>query len=168
MVTLVMVVASAVSRKANSALQSRNNAHASTIDNTQETVSAFRREIHRLVKLIAPDVDKLVQNAQDPSQDAALAGLLAVKAYRLTPYGPDDPAHPGVYNALWFALNRLDANAARALIEPVPKQKGKVGTTRSALIKQKICGLVTRGFTQPEWTKFLPADAPYTAKSPCA
>ena len=97
-------------------------------------------------------------------------GLLAVKAYKLTPFGRDDPAHPGVYNALWFALNRLDANAARALIEPVTKPSGKVGTTRSVLIKQKICGLVTRGLTQDEWKLYLPARARYTAKSsqPCA
>jgi len=157
-----------VRRKANDTLQSRNDANVDAITTTQETVFAFRGEVSRLVKLIAPAVDKLVQAAQDPAQDAPLAGLLAVEAYRLTPFGRDDAAHPGVYNALWFALSRLDANAARALIEPVAKPSGKVGTTRSVLIKRKICGVVTRAFTQAEWKTFLPARAPYTAKSPCS
>ena len=110
--------------------------------------------------------------AEDTQLDAALAGLLAVKAYRLTPFGPDDAAHPGVYNALWFALSRLDANTARDLIAPVVKKDKKVGTTKSAVLVQKICGLVNRGLTQDEWTRFLPPRGAVhdrtTRRSPCA
>jgi hypothetical protein len=108
-----------------------------------------------------------LQGAQDPSQNAALAGLLAVKSFRLTPYDVDDPAHPGVYNALWFALNGLDTKAAHDLLAPDPKASGKIGTTQSAVIEQKICGLVTRGFTLDEWKRFMPASTSYNAKSPC-
>jgi hypothetical protein len=58
---------------------------------------------------------------------------------------------------------------ARDLIAPAAKPRGKVGTTRSALIVKKICGLVTRGLTLEEWNRFLPG-APFTAQTsrPCA
>jgi hypothetical protein len=137
---------------------------------TQDAISELRRENRALVGFIAPPVHKLVRAAQDGSQEPPLAGLLAVKAYRLTPYDPDDAAHPGVYNALWLALSRLDDNAARSLIAPVATPNGKLGTTRSSTLVKTICGLVTRGLTQAEWSRFLPASAPYTAESsrPCA
>jgi septal ring factor EnvC (AmiA/AmiB activator) len=159
-----------VRARANGALQVRINEHAETIGSTQGSISQDRGEIRTLVRFIAPRVDDLLKGAKDPSQDPALAGLLAVKAYQLTPFGPDDPAHPDVYNTLWLALGRLDAKAARDLIAPVASPRGKVGTTQSALIVQRICALVTRGFTQDEWSGFLPAGAPYDAKSsrPCA
>jgi hypothetical protein len=159
----------AIRVSANGALQGRVNEHVETIGSTQGSISQDRGEIRTLVRFIAPRVDNLLKEAKDPSQDPALAGLLAVKAYRLTPFGADDPAHPNVYNALWLALSRLDAKSARDLIAPVASPSGKVGTTQSALIVQKICAVVTRGFTQDEWSRFLPAGAPYDAKSsrPC-
>jgi hypothetical protein len=139
------------------------------IGDRQAEISDTRAEIRALVSYITPPVARLVQAAQDPAQEPALAGLLGVKAYRVTPFDPDAAAHPGVYNALWIALSRLDAAAARELIAPVAKPAGKLGTTRSAVLVGKICGIVTRGLTREEWTRFLPAGAPYTAKAanPC-
>jgi hypothetical protein len=85
-----------------------------------------------------------------------------------TPYDPDDAAHPSVYNAPWLALNRLDASGARDLIAPVGDSGRKIGTTRTALLVQRICGLVTRRLTADEWRRFLPAGAPYPpASRPC-
>jgi chromosome segregation protein len=159
-----------VRRAATAAAQTRNNDSVETIGGLQTEISSLRGQIRAMTRFIAPRVDKVVQGARDASVDSALAGLLAVKASRLTPFGPDAASHPDVYNALWFALNRLDANTARELIAPVAKPSGKVGTTQSALIVKKICGLVTRPLTQDEWKLYLPARAPYTAKSsqPCA
>jgi len=153
--------------KTNTTTQERNNGTVDTIGSLQGQIDSLHSESRRLVRFIAPPVDKLVQSAQDSKLEAALAGLLAVKAYTLTPFGPDDAAHPGVYNALWLALSRLDANTAHALIAPVVKKDKKVGTTKSAVLVGKICGLVKRGFTQDEWKRFLPERAPYTPKSPC-
>jgi predicted nuclease with TOPRIM domain len=160
----------AAQRKANKGLQARNNGGIDTIDALRSRIAAVSRSNRDLVDFIAPRVNKLLQAAQDPSQDPGLAGLLAVKGYRLTPYDPDDPAHPGVYNALWFALSRLDAKAARDLIAPDQKASGKIGTTHSALIMQKICGLVTRGLTQEEWNRFMPSGVTFTTKAsqPCS
>jgi hypothetical protein len=160
----------AAHRKANEAVQARNNGGIAKIDSLRRKIAAMTTSNHQLVGFIAPRVDKLLQGAQDPSQDLALAGLLAVKSFRLTPYDPDDPAHPGVYNALWFALNRMDTKAAHDLLAPDPKASGKIGTTQSAVIEQKICGLVTRGLTQTEWNRFMPAGVTFTTKAsqPCS
>jgi hypothetical protein len=150
-------------------LQKRNNQHVGAIGGKQVDLANVRAANHELVAYIAPPVDKLLRGAQDASTDPILAGLLAATAYQFTPYGRDDPAHPDVYNALWLVLNRFDANAARDLIAPVAKPNGKLGTTTSALIKQKLCTFVKRGFTPDEWRSWLPAGAPFTAKSsqPC-
>ena len=87
----------------------------------------------------------------------------------MSPYNADDPAHPGVYNALWIALSRLDEGAAIALIAPTGNTSQKLGTTESALIVNEICSLDSGGFTQAQWSEFLPPEAPYTEKlsHPC-
>jgi hypothetical protein len=78
--------------KTNTKTQARNNGTVETIGSIQDGIAEIRTEVRTLVRFISPPVDKLVQAAQDPQLEAALAGLLAVKAYRLTPYGPDDAA----------------------------------------------------------------------------
>jgi len=93
-----------------------------------------------------------------------------VESYRLSPFDPDDPAHPSVYNALWRALDRLDSKAARDLIAPQAGSSDKIGTTASGRLAQQICGRVSRALTRDEWGRFLPKDAPYTTPwaSPCS
>jgi cell division protein FtsB len=155
-------------RRANATQQRRNSAQVESIGVTRADIEDVRGDNRTLLEFIVPRLNKLLGGARDSSQDAELAGLLAVKAYRVTPFAPDDTAHPGVYNALWIALDRLDPKTASALIAPAANPRGKVGTTRSALLVQKICGLVKRGFTRAEWIRFLP-DAQYTstAARPC-
>jgi hypothetical protein len=112
-------------------------------------------------------VNKLLREARVPSQNARLAALLAVEAYRLAPYDPDDPAHPRVYNTLWHALDRLDAKAAERLIAPAKTASGKVGTTQSSTLAKAICSHVGRNLTYKEWIGYLPPAARYSSSRPC-
>src|SRR5262249_14870172 len=159
----------AADQKAITGLQSRDNRQVEEIGNLQDQIATERLENTKLVTFLRGATKKLIQGAEAPSQDTALAGLLAVEAFRVTPDNPDDAQNPGTYNALWLTLNQLDAQAASELIAPVASATGKVGTTRSTLLKQKICSLVTRGFTKAEWRIYLPARAPYPSKlaQPC-
>jgi hypothetical protein len=155
-------------RRADATQQRRNSAQVESIGATQADIEDVRDDNRTLLAFIVPRLNKLLAGARDPSHDPELAGLLAVKGYRVTPFAPDDTAHPGVYNALWAALDRLDPETATALIAPAANPRGKVGTTRSALLVQKICGLVTRGFTHAEWSRFLSAGLySSTAARPC-
>jgi hypothetical protein len=155
-------------RRQSTRQQTRNHRLVADISATRNEIADVRAENQFLLDRIVPGMRKLLSGARDSANDPALAGLLAVKAYRVTPFDADSAAHPGVYNALWIALDRLDPKTASALIAPVTNPRGKVGTTRSAVLVQKICGLVKRGFTQAEWSRFLP-DARYTstAARPC-
>ena len=158
-----------VQQSSNATLQGSNDGYVDTIGEAQTNIGDLREANRKLVTFLAGVSTRLTRGAQDPAQDPVLAALLAVEAYRVTPYSPDDAAHPDVYNALWLVLNRVDANAARDLIAPTATSKGKVGTTTSALIRQKLCTFVARGFTPGEWTAWLPASAGYTSASsrPC-
>jgi hypothetical protein len=160
----------AVKQKAISALQSRDNSQVEQIGYLQMQITLSRSVNAQLVNYLRGATKNLVQAAEALSQDPTLAGLLAVEATRVTPDNPDDAAYPSVYNALWLALSRLDAQAASELIAPVASSTGKIGTTRSKLLKQKICALVPRGLTKGEWKRYLPARAPYpsTLAHPCA
>jgi hypothetical protein len=159
----------AVQKRANSALQSANNGTVETLGGLQAKIRAYEKANRRLVAFLDAASSKLARGAQNPSLDRVLAGLLAAEAYRVTPYDADDPAHPGVYNALWLALDRFDPAAAQQLVAPTTTPKSKVATTTSAILVKRLCTFVDRGFTRPEWTTWLPAGAPYaTATSrPC-
>jgi hypothetical protein len=151
-------------------LQDRNNERIASIDTTRNELRDTKTDIRHLTHdVISPAVMKLTQGAQDRARDPILAALLATAAYQVTPFDPDDTAHPAVYNALWLVLSRLDPRGARDLIAPVAKPKGKVGTTKSAVLERNICAVVKRGFTRDEWRKWLPKNAPYPSKlsKPC-
>jgi hypothetical protein len=156
-------------RRTNANLQAKDNGQIAALGVEQLNISAESGENRELVGRIAKPVDRLLHAARDQSLNPDLAGLLAVVAYRVTPFDPDDPAHPQVYNALWLALDRLDAKAARDLIAPSPSPSGKVGTTQSALIVKALCAKIDRGLTRSEWGRFLPPTAPYTQhlSQPC-
>jgi hypothetical protein len=121
------------------------------------------------VTAISGPVAKLVAGARNPKRDAKLAGLLAVLAYRLDPYAPDDPAHPDVYNALWLTLNRLDPTAAHDLIAPSSRATAQIGTTTSAKLAKAVCKNAAGTLTRDEWAQFLPQEAPYSkpVATPC-
>lgn len=159
----------ALQQKAVGSLQSRDNGQVAQIGDLQEQIDQDRSENARLLTFLRAATNKLVQAAEAPAQDPALAGLLAVEAFRVTPDKPNDAAYPGTYNALWLALSRLDESAALQLIAPVASSTGKIGTTQSTRLKQSICNLVARAFTEPEWKSFLPAGAPYPSEldHPC-
>jgi hypothetical protein len=170
-------------RKTNDGLQARDNSQVAALGDEQATITQvtvgptfFDDPGHglpgnrKLVALIENPVDRLLQAARDRSVSPGLAGLLAVVGYRVTPFGPDDPAHPQVYNALWLALDRLDARAAQNLIAPSASASGKVGTTRSAQIVEALCAKTGRSLTRAEWRRFLPRAAPYQRplSQPCS
>jgi hypothetical protein len=156
-------------QKGNAALQSKAVKQITALGATQREVARVSAENTSLVASLEAPVQTLSQAAEDPSTDAQLAGLLALEAYRLTPFDPDDPLHPDVYNSLWLSLHRLDEAAAGKLIAPVEKPSGAVGTTRSARLAKALCARIQRGLTPGEWSRFLPAGATYTAKAarPC-
>jgi hypothetical protein len=153
-------------RLANAKLQAQIDRSITHIGSLQSQVSEAQTLTSKLLTELTPPVNKLIAAAEDPSQAPSLAGLLAVEAYRVSPFSPDDPAHPGVYNALWIALSRLDLSEALALIAPTGNPSQKIGTTQSALIVAKICSVVMVGFTRGQWRAFLPRGAPYLAR-PC-
>jgi hypothetical protein len=156
-------------RTDNASLQSKTAKQVAALGATQRDVADLRAENKSLVDFLEPRVERLSRAALKASEDPQLAGLLAVKAYRLTPFDPDDAARPDVYNSLWLALKQLDENAASKLIAPVDQPSRKVGTTRSAVLAEALCARISRSLTREEWSRFLPAGAPYTAKAarPC-
>jgi DNA repair exonuclease SbcCD ATPase subunit len=158
-------------QKANNALQSRDNGQVVKIGSLQFDLRKARYKNAQLVTFLRKTTKQLVQAAESSAMTADLAGLLAVEAFRVTPYKPDDPAHPGPYNALWITLNRLDPAAATALIAPVPSTSGKIGTARSNLLARKLCSVLnpTTMFARSDWMKYLPAGAHYPSKldQPC-
>jgi septal ring factor EnvC (AmiA/AmiB activator) len=153
----------------NERLQDRNNERIADIDRTRSELVGTQDDSRHLIDFISPRVKKLTAGAQDTTQDAILAALLATAAYQVTPFDPEDASHPDVYNALWLVLSRLDPNGARDLIAPVVKPTERVGTTTSAVLKTKVCAFVSRGFTLDEWREWLPAGAPYPSElsNPC-
>jgi predicted nucleic acid-binding Zn-ribbon protein len=155
---------------ANRTLQSHVDGAIGELGNLQSNISGEQSDISKLIAYITPPVTRLETAAEDPTQNPSLAGLLAVEAFNVSPYDPDDPAHPGVYNALWIAFSRLDQAAALALIAPVQAGSTKIGTTTSAVLVTNICALETSPLTSPEWTQFLPPTAKYPAQSslPCS
>ena len=151
----------AAHEKSNEQLQERNNYDVVDIGGLRNELNEELSYASTLLDRIGPPVARLTSGAQDTSQDPILAALLGTTAFHVTPYAPDDASQPAVYNALWAVLNRLDPSAARGLIAPVPGKKGKVGTTTSAVLEQRVCAFVKRGFTSLEWTTWLPKGAPY-------
>jgi len=146
--------------------QDQNNGLAADLDSLQRQIQSLEKEIDDFVKFLSPIIDRLTNGIANAPAD--LAGLLSVAAYRVAPYDPDDPAHPAIYNALWLALNRLDAKTARDLISPSPGGTAKVGTTNSAALAQAICGRVKRGFTKgEELTYFQSARVADSVAQPC-
>src|SRR5205814_3947120 len=92
-------VSHAVARqqKANAALQTRINARVEDIGSLQREIALSRSANRQLVAFLDGAAKRLARGAEDTTQDPALAGLLAVEAYRVTPYSGDDAAHPEVY-----------------------------------------------------------------------
>jgi len=160
----------AAQRRTNAILQGRSDGDIASLGTTEQQITAVRRVDERLLTRIIPPVDKLLAAAREQSLSPVLAGLLSLVAYRLTPFNPDDPTHPEVYDALWLALDRLDAKAARYLIAPSVHQTGKLGTTQSSLIARALCEHIERGLTRAEWRRFLPTRASYTPglSQPCS
>jgi hypothetical protein len=153
---------------ANHALQSSVDRAIGHLGTLQGNIGGERKDIGTLIAFITPRVMRLEAAAEDPAQSPSLAGLLAVAAYRVSPYNPDDPANPGVYNALWIAFSRLNQAAALALIAPVPRASTKIGTTTSSVLVTDICALETGGFTAAERKQFFPMAAKDTPLSePC-
>jgi hypothetical protein len=160
----------AASRKANGALQDRTNGQVAAFAGTQAQIVALTSENLSLSGLLDARLEKVLRAAAGAGTDPKLGGLLAVEAYRLTPYDPDDAAHPAVYNTLWRALDRLDAAAAAKLIAPSSTPAGKLGTTTSAKLAKALCARAKGTISRSEWASYFPADAPYTpaAAKPCA
>ena len=150
----------AASQRTSSNLQEANNDLVRVIGEQQDELAGLQDDNRKLTSFLAGATGGLVKASRDPSPDAVLAGLLAAEAYLATPYMPDDGAHPNVYNALWLALNRLDPAAARALIAPVSNPTGKLGTTSSKRMVDRICARAGRPLTEKEWHDVLPS-APY-------
>jgi predicted nucleic acid-binding Zn-ribbon protein len=159
----------AAERRAEAKLQAGAISRIGSLGDTQDEIATATAEHTQLVTVLAGPVGKLAAAARNPKQDSKLAGLLAVLAYRLTPYAPSDPAHPDVYNALWLTLNRLDPTAAHNLIAPSSRSTALIGTTTSAKLKQAVCERAAGTLTRDEWARFLPAGAPYSrsAATPC-
>ena len=146
-------------RTANGRLQTRNNDRVWQIDDLQRSIAEGRAKNASLAALIAPHVDRLVQSAR-AEHDPKIAALLAVDAYRVAPYDPDDPAHPAVYDALWLALGRLDPKAAQQL----------TAGPRSAAVRAGLCALLPGPPTAAQQSRlrgYLPETARPTLLKPC-
>jgi hypothetical protein len=142
--------------RTDSVLQSKDNGRVRDLGSQQERLAGMQSANGKLVAFLSKVTNQLVQAAESSPIAAGVAGLLAVEAFRVTPYEADATAHPGPYNALWVALDRLDPSAAAALIAPVPSRTGKIGTTRSSLLKQKLCGgLVSGAITKATWAQYV-------------
>jgi hypothetical protein len=141
-------------------LQDANNGRVQAIGGQQVELGDLQGYNRTLTAFLGSKTSGLVTASREPSRDAVLAGILAAEASLATPYDPDGAAHPSVYNALWLALNRLDPAAARDLITPVANPSGKLGTTTSKLLVQRICARAGRPLSEQEWRRFL-GHAPY-------
>jgi hypothetical protein len=150
-------------QKSNVGLQSGAAKQIAALATLQDEVAAATAQNKALVTSLEPKVAGLSTAAQRKSTDPQLAGLLALQAYRLTPYGADDPLHPEVYDALWSSLQRLDQQAATKLAAKTGKP------TSSATLVKTLCGRINRGLTLAEWFQYLPAGAAYSAAAarPC-
>jgi hypothetical protein len=139
------------------------------VDGLEKKIQNLTQRIQEHLECVVPPVEKLTAAVGSGQPPPELAALLAVEAYRLSPFDPDDPAHPAVYNALWRAFDRLDSNAARGLIAPQTTASGKIGATASAQIVEQICRRVSRPLTQEEWRRYFPQNAQYTPEwaAPC-
>jgi hypothetical protein len=159
----------AARRKANGVLQDRANNQGAALAGTQAEIARLTTSNTSLAGSIESGLAKALRGARSTATDPRLAGLLAVSAYRLAPYDPDDPAHPSVYNALWLALDHLDAPAAAKLVAPTAQAAGKVGTTTSAKLAKAICARTSGTISRGDWGTYFPAGAPYAvaSASPC-
>jgi hypothetical protein len=160
----------AARRKANGTLQDRANLQASQLGSAQAEIARLTADDRTLAALIEDRLGRVLRGASSTATDPKLAGLLAVAAYRLAPYDPDDPAHPSVYNSLWLALDHLDAATAQALVAPAARPAGKLGTTTSARLVRALCARVPAALTRGEWTQWFPPGARYAQPwaTPCA
>jgi hypothetical protein len=151
----------AARRKTNGTLQDRANLQASQLGAAQAEIAQLTADNSSLASFVEGKLGRVLRGASSAATDPKLAGLLAVAADRLAPYDPDDPAHPSVYNALWLALDHLDAATAQALVAPAASPAGKVGTTTSARLVRALCARVPPALTRAEWSSWLPPGAPY-------
>jgi hypothetical protein len=146
-------------QSANAQRQATNNERISRVADLQSAIGDTKLQNASLVEWITPHVDRLVRGAR-VERDPRIAALLAVDAYRVAPYDPDDPAHPAVYDALWTALGRLDPTAPQQL----------TAGPRSAAVKSKLCAL-TRGpvtaAEQAQLRRYLPRTAQPALLKPC-
>ena len=155
-------------QQGNTTLQNKAAKQVAALGATERAIAAARVENTTLIAFLEPVVAKLTHAAL-AATDPQLAGLLALEAFRFTPYDADDPAHPGVYNSLWLSLKQLDQSQASKLIAPGPRPAGKVGTTQSAVLAKTLCTHIDRGLTPDEWASYLPAGAGYgAAANPCS
>ncbi len=146
-------------RETTATAQDKNNASVDQIQGIQRNIDRSRYQGDEYAAMIAEHLGKLL--APDAQASAETAALLAVAAFRVAPYDPDDPAHPEIYNALWQALRRLDNNVAQALIAPQAKEKRKIGLTTSEELIKAICARVNRSFTPEEWQRYFPPTAQF-------
>ena len=157
-------------QKANAALEAKTARQIAALATTQHALAAARAANTALVSTLETRVESLTQASIASTADPQLAGLLALEAYRLTPYDADDTAHPAVYNALWLALKQLDEATATKLVAPATRSTTKIGTARSAVLAKALCAHIDRPLSSSEWQRYLPAGAPYSASAadPCA
>lgn len=157
-------------QKANAALEAKTARQIAALATTQRALAAARAANTALVSTLETRVESLTQASIASTADPQLAGLLALEAYRLTPYDADDTAHPAVYNALWLALKQLDEATATKLVAPATRSTTKIGTARSAVLAKALCAHIDRPLSSSEWQRYLPAGAPYSASAadPCA
>lgn len=144
-------------REVTSSTQGKNNELVDEIGVLHQNINKYVNSGNEYAGMIAEHLGKLIN--PDAQASAETAGLLAVAAFRVAPYDPDDPAHPEIYNALWQALRRLDEKAATELVSPQIKSQRKIGTTTSADLVKAICTRVKRGFTTEEWQRYFPPTA---------
>ena len=156
-------------REKHLSLEKRAVDQTSAMGNYQSEAERLRADNQRLVGILTPHVDRLLQAARSAQQQSDLAALLALKAWRWVPYDADDPAQPPVYNTLWEVLSRIDDATARQLIAPGDPGDGKLATTRSEVMANALCARVSRPLTEAEWRRFMPEGACFTpeAARPC-
>jgi hypothetical protein len=146
------------------------------IDRTIDSIGTLQSKLHDArdaAGIVLNEVNngegRLIAGAQSSSTAPVLSGMLAVAAFHLTPYPKIDPAHPGVYNALWTALSKLAPATATTLIAPVPGRSGLIGTAAPATLASRICGLISGRTAGVPWGSYFSARALYPQKpsNPC-
>lgn len=141
-------------RDATEATLQKNFGLRSTIAWQRERIVWYKRENNKYAMFLSEKVNDLTSQVRKGKVSPDLAGLLAVAAFRLAPFNPDDPTNRTIHDALQLALNRLDENAVRELLEPRLSQS--IEALPGEVLAREICRRLTRQFTIEEWMYSFP------------